>query len=167
MSREHVTPPTVQDDDHVPMTGDEKLAWAYGIAVVITSGAYFTYLGVQLAQRPASEIAWVVPMLITIGTSIVGVIVGTIAAAIGGAVWQAFRGRFQEPDFTSDERDRDIKRLGDRRSYAAMSVAVVGALALAMLDADTFWIGNFLFLACSVGALVEVVTKIRAYRRGW
>lgn len=156
----------VHDDDRAPMTGEEKTAWVYGVVVLVTSGAYFAYIATQLSRHPVDEIAWEVPLLITIGASIVGVIILTIASAIGGAVWSGIRGRFEEPDFTKDERDLAIKRLADRRNYALISAGLFGTLVLAMLDADTFWIGNWVFLAGTVGAIVEVTTKIRAYRRG-
>jgi len=154
------------DESHVPMTGEEKIAWVYGAVVLLTSGAYFVWLATQFAAHPADEIAWEVPLLITLGASIVLTIVGTILGAIGGAVWQGIWGRFEEPDFTTDERDRAIKELGNRRMFAAMTAGVVGTLVLAMLNVDTLWIGNWVFLACSIGALAEVVSKIRAYRRG-
>lgn len=154
------------DETRVPMTSEEKTAWVYGTVVILTSGTYFTWLAIQLSTRPVDEISWAVPMLITIVASIVGVILGTILAAIGGAVWTGIKGRFQEPDFTTDERDLAIKRLGDRRNFAVVSFGLAGVLALAMLDVDTLWIGNWLFLVGTVGALAECVTKIRAYRRG-
>jgi uncharacterized membrane protein len=149
------------------MTGEEKTAWVYGIVVILTSGTYFAWLAIQLASHPVEEIAWEVPLLVTIGASILGVIVLTIVSAIGGAVWSGIRGRFQEPDFTKDERDRDISRLADRRNYAVISIGLFGTLVLAMLDVDTLWIGNWVFLAGTVGALIEVGTKVRAYRRGF
>jgi hypothetical protein len=154
------------DDDRVPMTGEEKTAWVYGVVVIVTSGVYFAYIATQLAQMPVEEIAWEIPLLVTIAASIVGVIILTIASAIGGAVWSGIRGRFQEPDFTKDERDLAIKRLADRRNYALISVGLFGTLVLAMLDVDTFWIGNWVFLAGTLGAVVETLTKVRAYRRG-
>ena len=154
------------DETHVPMPGEEKVAWAYGAAVVVTSGAYFAWLLAQLADRDPHQISWAVPMAIAIAACVVLVIVVTILASIGAAVSTTLRGRFQEIDFSSDERDQAIKQLGDRRTLSALSIAVVGALALAMFDVAPFWIGNFLFLVCSVGSLVEVATKIRAYRRG-
>jgi len=40
-------------------------------------------------------------------------------------------------------------------------------LVLAMTGADLFWIGNLVFLAGTVGGLVETITKIVAYRRGF
>ena len=158
--------PPLGEEDHVPMTGEEKTAWVYGIVVILTSGTYFAVMASRLATQPVDEIAWEIPLLIAIGSSIVLTIIGTILGAIGGAVWQGILGRFEEPDFTTDERDRFIKEIGNRRMYAAMTAGVLGALVLAMLDADTFWIGNWVFLACSIGALAEVVSKIRAYRRG-
>jgi len=160
--------PQRADDDeaNIPMTGEEKIAWVYGITVIVTSGAYFLYIATQLASHPVDEIAWVVPLIITVVASIVGTIIGTIVASIGGAVWQGIRGRFEEPDFTKDERDLAIKLLGDRRNFAIVSVGLFGALGLAMLDVDTFWIGNWIFLAGTVGAILESATKVRAYRRG-
>jgi len=157
---------TDDDESHIPMTGEEKMAWVYGIVVLLTSGAYFIYIGTQLAAHPANEIAWAVPMIVTVVASIIGTIIGTILASIGGAVWQGIRGRFEEPDFTKDERDAAIKLLGDRRNFAIVSVGLFGTLVLAMLDVDTFWIGNWVFLAGTVGAILESATKIRAYRRG-
>ena len=156
----------VDDESHVPMSGEEKIAWVYGVVVLVTSGTYFVWLATQLAAHPVEDIAWEIPLLITLGASIVLTIVGTILGAIGGAVWQGIWGRFEEPDFTTDERDRAIKELGNRRMFAGMTAGVIGTLALAMLDVDTLWIGNWVFLACSIGALAEVVSKIRAYRRG-
>jgi len=154
------------DETRVPMAGDEKVAWVYGSTVLVTSGAYFVWLAIQLSTHEPSEIAWAVPMAIAIAASIGLVIVLTILASIGSAVWSALRGRFQEPDFASDERDRAIKQLGDRSLLSALSIATGGALILAMFDASGFWIGNYIFLVCSVGALAEAGTKIRAYRRG-
>jgi hypothetical protein len=156
-----------EDEARVPMTGEEKTAWVYGLVVILTSGAYFAYIATQLVGTSPEAIRWEIPMLIAIGASIVGVMVLTIVSAIGGAVWSGIRGRFQEPDFTTDERDRDIKRLAERRNYAVISIGLFGTLVLAMLDADTFWIGNWVFLTGSVGALLEVSTKVRAYRRGF
>lgn len=156
-----------EDETPVPMTGEEKTAWVYGIVVILTSGTYFAWLAIQLASHPVEKIAWEVPLLVTIGASILGVIVLTIVSAIGGAVWSGIRGRFQEPDFTKDERDRDISRLADRRNYAVISIGLFGTLVLAMLDVDTLWIGNWVFLGGTVGALIEVGTKVRAYRRGF
>ena len=154
------------DETRVPMAGDEKVAWVYGGAVLATSGAYFVWLAIQLASHAPEDISWILPMGIAIAASIALVIVVTILASIGAAVWSAVRGRFQEPDFASDERDRAIKQLGDRSLLSALSIATGGALILAMFDASGFWIGNYIFLVCSVGALAEAGTKIRAYRRG-
>jgi uncharacterized membrane protein len=166
MSDKDCLPHVPTDDDRVPMSGEEKVAWVYGVMVIITSGTYFTWLTIQLANKPVDEIAWEVPMIVAIAASIVGVIIGVILSAIAGAVWQSARGRYEEPDFTKDERDRAIEQLGNRRTFTVMSIGSGAALVLAMLDADTFWIGNALFLAGTVGAILEVTTKIRAYHRG-
>lgn len=66
----------------------------------------------------------------------------------------------------SDVRDREIDRRGQRASFGVLGAGFGAALVLAMVDADTFWIGNALFLFGTVGAIVETTTKILLYRRG-
>ena len=40
-------------------------------------------------------------------------------------------------------------------------------LVLAMIGADLFWIGNTVFVPGTVGAILETITKLVAYRRGF
>ena len=105
-------------------------------------------------------------MLWTLGFSIVGTIIGSIVGAVGGAVGLAARGIDPKGQLEGDQRDKDIKRHGDRRAAWAARGAMFGVLVLAMIGADLFWIGNLVFLAGAVGGIVETTTKIRAYRRG-
>jgi hypothetical protein len=153
-----------EDDEVVAMTSQERTVWAYLVTVAVTSGTYFALIGSRLAERPAGEIAWVGPMLWTMGLAVVGTILATVVVTIVDAV----RHRECRSDgVTSDVRDEDIARVGGRASTVVMSVGFGTALVLAMVDTDTFWIGNALFLFGTVGALVETITKIRLYRRGF
>lgn len=160
------------DDQTVPMTMDERTVWAYLLTVVVTSGTYAAVIITRMLNQPIEEISWVTPMLWTIGVSVVGTVLGTIVATVGGAVGQAVRVgpraaecAFDEP--SSDLRDREINRHGQRASAGVLGVGLGAGLVLAMLDADTFWIGNLLFLSGMAGALVETTTKIHLYRRGF
>jgi hypothetical protein len=72
-----------------------------------------------------------------------------------------------EIDTVSDARDKEIDLRGDRALVGVLGAGFAGALVLAMLDADTFWIGNLLFVVGTLGAIVETTTKIRLYRRGF
>lgn len=175
------------DDEPVPMTMNERTVWAYLVTVVVTSGVYLTLMVLRLADdEPVAQIAWVAPMLWTIGASVLGTILftilftiasavtGTIAATIAGTIASARRGpRGRTPvpvveiETVSDARDKDIDLIGDRASFGVLGAGFAGALVLAMIDADTFWIGNFLFVVGTIGAIVETTTKIRLYRRGF
>lgn len=153
------------DDEPVRMTVVERTVWASLVAVVVSSGAYFALMVPRLLSRPVAEISWVGPMLWTMGLAVAGSVVLTIVftvAAVG-------RGGCSPADgeVTSDIRDREIGRLGERTSTTVIGVGFGGTLVLAMLDVDTFWIGNVLFLFGTVGAVVATTTKLRLYRRGF
>ena len=170
------------DDDPVAMTMAERSVWAYLVAVVVTSGVYLTLMAMRLADGPVAEISWAGPMLWTIGASVVGSVVLTMAFTITGSVAAAIarsiaaartdpRGEPPVPvvelDGGSDARDKDIALMGDHALVGVLGAGFVGALVLAMLDADAFWIGNLLFVVGTAGAIVETTIKIRLYRRGF
>ena len=156
-----------EDDDPVIMTAEQRSVWVYLAVVTITSTAYFAVVIPRALSQPIEDVSWIAPMLWAIGVSIVGTIVGSIFGSIGGAIGLAIRGIEPKGQLEGDLRDKDIKRLGDRRSALVSGGAMFGVLVLAMIGADLFWIGNFVFLAGTVGAFVEGVTKILAYRRGF
>lgn len=155
------------DEDRAPMTMEERAIWVYVAMFLTTSIAYAVVVVPRALSQPIAEVSWEVPMLWAIGVSIVGTIVGSILAAIGSAIGLAARGRDPEIELGSDERDKAIERLGNRATSAVMAVALLVVLVLAMLDADAFWIGNAVFAGGCLGAGVEAVVKIRAYRRGF
>ncbi|OJF14793.1 hypothetical protein [Couchioplanes caeruleus] len=163
-----VDEPLPDDDGPIPMTAQERTVWASLVTVIVSSGAYFALMVPRLVARPVPEISWVTPMLWTIGLSVVGAVVFTIAFEIIAAASRRGCGAPAERgEVTSDVRDREIGRIGWGASMTVISVGFGGALVLAMLDADTFWIGNLLFLFGTVSAVVETVTRIRLYRRGF
>ncbi|MEU7876127.1 hypothetical protein [Dactylosporangium sp. NPDC049140] len=158
----------LSDDEPVRMTVNERTVWASLATVVVSSGAYGALMVPRLLSQPVAEISWVVPMLWTLGLSIVGSIVLSIVFTI---VAEATRGGGSVPagrgTVTSDVRDQEIGRRGGRASMIVISVGFGGALVLAMLDAHSFWIGNLLFVSGTIGAVVEAITKLRLYRRGF
>lgn len=156
-----------EDDDPVIMTAEQRSVWVYLAVVAITSTAYYAVVIPRALSQPIEEVSWVAPMLWAIGFSIFGTIVGSIFGSIGGAIGLAIRGIEPKGQLEGDLRDKDIKRLGDRRGAIFSSSAMFGVLVLAMTGADLFWIGNLVFLAGTVGAFVEGITKILAYRRGF
>lgn len=155
------------DDDPIAMTAEERSVWVYLAVVAITSTAYFAVVIPRAVSQPIEDVSWITPMLWALGFSIAGTIVGSIVGSMSGAVGLAIRGIRPEGQLEGDQRDKDIRRMGDQRAALAASSAMFVVLVLAMIGADLFWIGNTVFLAGTVGALLETVTKIRAYRRGF
>lgn len=160
--------PHLEDDEPVRMTVNERTVWASLVVVIVSSGAYVALMVPRLLSRPVGEISWVGPMLWTMGLGVVGTVLLTIVFTVAA---EATRRHGCSPasrgEVTSDIRDQEIGRLGWRASMSVISVGFGGALVLAMLDAHTFWIGNLIFLFLTAGAVVEAVTKIRLYRRGF
>jgi purine-cytosine permease-like protein len=146
---------------------EERAAWVSLAVFFVTTAAYAAVVVPAAVRGPVAEVRWVVPMLWAIGASVVGTVLGSIVAAIGSAMGQAARGRRPEAELGSDERDAAIDRLGRRSSVAVLGVGLLAVLALAMVDAETFWIGNAAYAAGFVASLVEALVKIRAYRRGF
>lgn len=155
------------DDEKLTMTMEERGAWVFLVCNIAAASTYAAVVVPRAFEGPIAEVSWVVPMLWAIGAQIVGTIVGSIVAAIGSAVGLAARGRDPQVEMGSDERDKEIERYGSRKSQGILGVGTAVALALAMLDADAFWIGNAIFAFGVVSGVVEAVVKIRAYRRGF
>jgi len=155
------------DDEPVSMAKAERIAWAYLTAVVSISGVYFIVVISRAVSQPIDQVSWVAPMLLAIGLGVLGTIVGAIIGSVVGGIGIKLRGGDAAVEFASDARDEEIRRVGDRASMGVTAAGFGGALILAMLGADTFWIGNALYLAGAVGAVAETVTKIRFYRRGF
>lgn len=138
----------------------ERNVWAGLIVGVVTVGGYVAYLLVALARTPASEVAWQWPMVWCVGIGIAGTIVVSI-------VWGIVAGmRDGDEQHRLDQRDTDIERMGSRVGQAFVAIGGVGAIILAMLQAHWFWIGNTLFFAFFLSALVGGVAQVIAYRRG-
>ena len=97
-------------------------------------------------------------MLWAIGASVVGAIVLAIVFAIVAAIVTR-----REPE-NGDIRDKQIERHGNRVAQSIVAFGSLGALVLAMLEVDVFWIGNALFFVGAVGAIIGTIVSIAAYR---
>jgi hypothetical protein len=139
------------------MSHEEKVTWC---TTVLTAGILFGYLGTILERaqtEPLVDVAYVGPMLVSIGAGIVGAILIAIALAV---LWP------KEADAV-DQRDREIGRFGEHVGRAFVIVGAVTALVLALIEARHFWIANALFVGFTLAAMLEGVAKIVAYRRGF
>lgn len=139
------------------MSSEEKRSWIYVVVGVGVAAVYFVTVLSKVPGADVARIAYVRPMLIAIGAGIGLGIVASITAAIASP---------REAGRT-DERDRQIHRLGEYVGFYVMSIAAIVPLALAMAEAAHFWIANALYLAFVLAALASSIAKIVLYRRGF
>ena len=139
------------------MSYEEKGTWIYLVVAVV---GYTVYLSLVLPQVvagvPVTDVDYVPVMLWTIGGAIVVTIVLRILVEIV----------FPSESTKGDVRDREIDRLGTRVGSSFIVIGALGALVLAMLEADWFWIANVIYLCFVLSALLESITRLVAYRRG-
>jgi len=139
------------------MTYEEKGVWVY---LVVTLGAYGTYLAIvlgQIATVPIADIDYTPALLWTIGASIAGAIVLRIAVEVVGP----------SDNQSADARDRDVKRAGDRIGFWPIIAGALGALVLAVLQAEYFWIANAIYLGFVASAVLSSIITLVLYRRGF
>jgi heme/copper-type cytochrome/quinol oxidase subunit 2 len=131
----------------------EKSNWVVLVVAVATLAVYGTWTLTQALARPAAEISWVQPMIVSIVAFIVANVLGMIVVAASNP---------KEADKT-DQRDKEIDRFGERVGNYVIIAGSCFALVLAMVTADRFWIGNAIYFAGILGSLGASVTKIAAY----
>lgn len=138
------------------MSYEEKGTWAY----LVTSLAVWLGYVVVLARRadggPLAEQPYVAPLLWAVGLSVAATVVGRVLMEVVRP----------SESHQVDVRDREVARLGDYVGGLVLSVLVVGVLALALVEADHFWIANAVYAAFVVQAVVSSAVKLVAYRRG-
>lgn len=138
------------------MAFEEKGAW---LMIVISVGAYAIYVATVLSRAgdgPLADVAYVGILLWTIGGAIVAGIVAHGAMAVAGG---------HGADRT-DERDREINRVGERIGHSFVIVGAVAALVMAIAELRYFWIANAVYLAFVLSSVLSSLAKIVAYRKG-
>ena len=138
------------------MSTEEKSVWIEGVVAI---AAYAIYLSMifGMAAGPITEVAYVWPMVWSIGGAIVANIVLNILAA---AVWPRDAGK-------KDARDKQIARFGYSVGSAFLIAGALAAMVMAMLQWDTFWIANVIYLGFVLSAILSTTAKVFAYRGGF
>lgn len=165
-------------EPRAPMPFGERNVWASAIVTLIASIVYLIVVVPRVIEGPVDEVSWVVPMAWAIGgafagtilLSILGAISSEVDGAIGAAIRSSLMGRETKRNFplhAEDVRDREIRQRGEFRTLSDMSSGLFFILILAIIDADSFWVGNAVLLIGTVGNLKGSAVKIRAYRRGF
>ena len=138
------------------MAFGEKHWWIYAVIAVIVPGIYFASLIGKVSTTSVAEIEYQWPLLTAVGAAVGLAIVASIVLGV------AIRGK----DVKKDARDADINRLGEYVGGIVLAVGMVVPFALAMTEADHFWIANSMYLAWVLSALAGTTVKLVAYRRG-
>ncbi len=97
---------------------------------------------------------------------IAATIVGMIAAHIIGLIVLAIAEGGQEPDTTTDERDKMIEARGDRVSNGLSGVGFLGGILLMTFGYAVPVVIAAMFVGCLAGAVVGNVVKLFAYAEG-
>ena len=142
------------------MVYEERNVWSSLVVSVIAMTVYTFVVLSQAEGGPLTDVDWVPIMLWTIGGSILGAIVVSI-------VWGLIAG-LRDPDGMgrSDQRDRDIARMGGRVGEAFLVIAGLGVIVLCAFEADWFWIANTMYFGFAISTIVGGVASVIAYRRG-
>ncbi len=138
----------------------ERSKWASGIVAL---GAFVVYVVLILQKADGgqlTEVAYQSTLIWVVAVSVVATVVSLIVVAIATAI------RDREAVGDGDERDKTIERHGEYRGWTVAAPLLIGPLALAMLDADHFWVANSIYAALVIQNVASTVTKIVAYRRG-
>lgn len=137
------------------MSYQEKNTWAYGVVAVLGYAAYLAVVLTRADGGALTDVAYAGPMLATVGAAVAA---GILAGIVLGAL---------SPDRTvRDEREREIERLGEHVGQAFLVLGGVGALLLALREADHFWIANTLYLGFVLSAVLSAAARLVAFRRG-
>ena len=139
------------------MALEEKRAW---IMLAVSGVAYAVYAVIVLWRAddaPIADVAYVSPLLWTVGAACLGAIVLNIAAGIFAP----------KGDSKKDERDREIFRLGEYIGHSFVVIGGVAALIMALAETKHFWIANVIYLMFFLSSILGSVAKIFAYRRGF
>jgi hypothetical protein len=137
------------------MTFQEKLTWgSFGITLVVY-GFYFTTVLNAAGDTPIDDIDY---QGLLIGAILVWVVLYIVQAIIVSL------SNPKEADMT-DERDRAVIRRARSVAFTVLSSLALVPLALAMIEAQQFWIAQTMLGALVIAQLAEGATQIFFYRR--
>lgn len=139
------------------MSFEEKGTWLYLVILITMSVAYVAMIAGHIGRVPVVEIDYQGAMLATIGATIVLAILGMIAIAISSPA---------EAD-KSDQRDKDINRLGEYVGGTVLAFGMIVPFGLALLEAPYFWIANGMYVVFVIAGICGTTVKLVLYRRGF
>ena len=152
------------------MSYEERNTVAHLISTVVVVSGFFYYM-LQMAPLDAADPAGALAhlglaFLVMAGAGIVVTILGTIFVNIGAGIAEGIRtGR--EPEFATDERDRQIELRAMRVASLLLGVGMVGSMALLAFGQPAFTVFLAIILAGAVADVAAGIFKLALYRRGF
>jgi hypothetical protein len=137
------------------MSYEERNVWVFLVVSVLFYTAYVVVVLSRAQDTPLTEVAYVGPLLWSIGGAIIASILGTIGVALVN----------RRDGHLKDQRDKEIDRVGERTGQSFVVIGALAAMALALLEVDWFWIANVIYLCFVLSAIVSSMTKLAAYRQ--
>lgn len=142
------------------MSHEEKNTWAFGLIAPLGYLAYVA-MAYVVGDGPLDASSYVWPMVwAIIGAIVAGILAGIVIGIAGGVSGEKGAGRV-------DLRDKEIGWLGARVGNWLIEVGGVAALILCFVRAPHVYIANALYLAFVLAAMLQSITKLVAYRRGF
>lgn len=138
------------------MSFEEKNTWIFLVVSLCGAVAYAAIILGRAQGIPLEQVAYVVPMLSTVGAAIAAGILGNIAVAIGNP----------REAGKKDARDREIHAFGVNVGQSFLVIGAVAALCMAMGEVKHFWIAQVLYAGFVLSALLGATARLVAYRRG-
>jgi hypothetical protein len=139
------------------MAHEEKRAWIMLVVALVVYAGYVAVVLRNAAGRPLADASYTSTLLWSIGIAIVANIVLDIATSMGTP----------RSEYKRDVRDREIARVGDLTGQSFLVIGALAGMGLAMLEADSFWIANVIYLGFVLSAVLGSATKIAGYRGGF
>lgn len=137
------------------MSYEERNVWVMFVVSVLAYAVYVVVVLTRAQDVPLTEVAYVGPLLWSIGGAIVVSILASIAVGLAN----------RRDGHLTDQRDKEINRVGERTGQSFVVIGALAALVLALLKVDWFWIANVIYLCFVLSAIVSSMTKLAAYRQ--
>jgi drug/metabolite transporter (DMT)-like permease len=139
------------------MSFEERGTWLYAVVAIAVAAIYFLTILGQLPNSAVTEIDYQRPLLTAVGAAIVLSIVGMIGIGIASP----------NEAGKSDQRDKEVNRLGEYVGGIVLGVGMLVPFGLAMAEAPHFWIANAMYLDFVAASLIGTAVKLAVYRRGF
>lgn len=137
------------------MSYEERNVWVMFVVSVLAYAVYVVVVLTRAQDVPLTEVAYVGPLLWSIGGAIIVSILASIAVGLAN----------RRDGHLTDQRDKEINRVGERTGQSFVVIGALAALVLALLEVDWFWIANVIYLCFVLSAIVSSMTKLAAYRQ--